>query len=85
MFSKRRRGTSCPAKATAKIPQVCYYYRRKKNCKWGDHCRYLHQLYVEKPTSLSDHLYKSEPLPYTLNPKEKILAVKHSLRKAELA
>ena len=81
---KTKRSTSCPCKATHKIPQRCYYYRKYKFCKWGEHCKYIHQLYIEKPKSLATRLYQHEALTPTFDYKFKLEQIKESLRKAEI-
>ena len=84
-MSKSKRSTSCPSKATFKIPQKCYYYHKKhKKCKWGNFCKYQHELYMEKPTMdpLVTRLYKPIPITPTLVPAHKLEMIRESLRKA---
>ena len=81
-MSRSKRSTSCPCKAIFKVPQKCYYYHKKKFCKWGDHCRYIHQMYMEKPKPLSSYLYPREESNVIYDWREKLQDIKTRLRKA---
>ena len=85
-MSRSKRSTSCPCKATSKVPQKCYYYHVKKFCKWGDHCKFMHRLYIEKPPrqTLCTHMYLSNELLHTHDPKAKLMDARERLRKADI-
>ena len=80
---RQQRSKSMPTKATFKIPQKCYFYHAKKYCKWGNFCKYQHQLYVPKPIT---PIGSSQPPPPTLPPqltydhKERLHEIREKLR-----